>query len=168
MKAAQPPPPTFKSGRHLEVLDDPMHDPYQDRAKLSEPSVCSDCGAVYHDGRWQWITPPANAPQTRCTACRRIHEKLPAGYVSIEGQFAHDHREELLNLIRHLETREKAEHPLQRIMSIEEQGDNLMITTTDIHLARGIGEALQNAYKGALDFHYNDAEYLLRVRWQRQ
>ena len=49
----------------------------------------------------------------------------------------------------------------------EEQDDKLMITTTDIHLARGIGEALEHAYRGELAFHYNKAEYLLRVRWQR-
>lgn len=170
MKPAPPPlPPSaadYRAGRPY-VLDDPVHDPYLEREKLSEPSVCSDCGAVYHEGRWQWIAPPANALQARCAACRRIHEKMPAGYVSIEGQFARDHREELLSLARHLETREKTEHPLQRIMSIEDQDDKLMITTTDIHLARGIGEALQHAYKGELDFHYNKAEYLLRVSWKR-
>ncbi|MGZ3252878.1 MAG: BCAM0308 family protein, partial [Burkholderiaceae bacterium] len=65
------------------------------------------------------------------------------------------------------ETREKAEHSLQRIMDIEEHADKLMITTTDIHLARGIGEALEHAYRGTLDFNYTDAEYLLRVSWQR-
>lgn len=72
-----------------------------------------------------------------------------------------------MNLVRNLETREKAEHPLKRIMSIENETDELMITTTDIYLARSIGEALQSAYKGELDYHFNDSEYLLRVRWQR-
>lgn len=167
MKAAQPPPYTFRSGRHLQVLDEPVHDPYNEREKLSEPTVCSDCGAVYHEGRWQWITPPVHALQTRCAACRRIHEKLPAGYVSIEGEFGREHRDEVLSLARNLETREKAEHPLQRIMDVEEQDDKLMITTTDIHLARNIGEALENAYKGELEFHYLKEEYLLRVRWKR-
>ncbi|OGB25689.1 MAG: ATPase [Burkholderiales bacterium RIFCSPLOWO2_02_FULL_57_36] len=168
MKATQPPSPTFHPGRHLEILDaGQLHDPYQEVEKFSEPAVCSDCGAVFHDGRWQWITPSAHANQTRCAACRRIQENQPAGYVTVEGRFAQDHREEMLNLVRNLETREKAEHPLKRIMAIEEQGDKLEITTTDIHLARGIGEALQHAYKGDLDFHYNKDEYLVRVHWRR-
>jgi len=167
MKAAQPPPFTFRSGRHLEVFDDPIHDPYHPREKLSEPAVCSECGAVFHEGRWQWITPPVHALQTRCAACRRIDEEQPAGYVTIEGQFAREHRAELLSAARNVETREKAEHPLQRIMAIDEQDDKVMITTTDIHLARGIGEALEHAYKGDLKFHYNKDEYLLRVWWQR-
>lgn len=167
MKATQPPASTFHPGRHLEILDGPFHDPYQEAEKYSEPMVCSDCGAVFSDGRWQWIPPPVQADQVRCTACRRIHENQPAGYVTVEGQFAQDHREEMLNLVRHLETREKAEHPLQRIMSIDDQYGKLEITTTDIHLARGIGEALQHAYKGDLNFHYNKDQYLLRVHWQR-
>lgn len=167
MKATPPPTPVFYPGRHLQIFDDPIHDPYQDRADMSEPSVCSDCGAAYHDGRWQWITPPIHALHTRCPACRRIHEKMPAAYISITGQFAHDHRQELLSIIRNLETSEKAEHPLRRIMAIEEHADKLMITTTDIHLARGIGEALSHAYQGTLDFNYSDAEYLLRVSWER-
>lgn len=166
MKPTQPPPITFHPGRHLEVLDDPRHDPYQERGKLSEPSVCGNCGAVYHQGRWQWMTPPVDALQTLCAACRRIQENLPAGYVSIEGPFAQSHRAELVNLARNLEQREKAEHPLKRIMSIEEEDGKLLIATTDIHLARNIGDALQNAYKGELDFHYNKEEYLLRVRWR--
>lgn len=167
MKPATPPPSTFRPGRHLEVLDEPVHDPYLDREKLEEPAVCSDCGAVYHDGRWQWITPPTHALQTRCTACRRIHEHLPAGYVSVGGDFTRQHREEVLNLIRNVERREKAEHPLQRIMAIEDQDGGLEVTTTDIHLARGIGEALRHAYRGKLDFHYNKEQYLLRLRWAR-
>lgn len=167
MKSSQPPPATFHPGRHLEVLDDPVHDPYQEREKLAEPSACSKCGAVYHQGRWQWIAQPADARQVKCAACRRIDEDMPAGYVSIEGQFARDHRDEIRSLVRHLEAREKAEHPLQRIMSIEEQDDKSLITTTDIHLARGIGEALEHAYKGQLEFHYNKDEYLLRVCWRR-
>ena len=157
----------FHPVRRDRLVQENRHDAYKAKHKLPEPTVCPQCGAVFHEGRWQWIAPPVHALQARCAACRRIAEKLPAGYVSIEGQFARDHRDEVRNLVTHLETREKAEHPLQRIMAIEEQDDALMITTTDIHLARGIGEALEHAYKGELDFHYNKEQYLLRVRWRR-
>ena len=43
----------------------------------------------------------------------------------------------------------------------------LLVTTTDPHLARRIGEALHHAYKGELDYHYNKEEKLLRVVWRR-
>lgn len=167
MKSTQPPPASFREGRHLQFLDDTRHDPYQEREKLSEPTVCESCGAVYHQGRWQWGAPPANAAAATCSACRRIKEDNPAGYVSIEGPFSRSHRDEVVNLVRNIESREKAEHPLQRIMSVDEQGDDLLVTTTDIHLARDIGKALEDAYKGDMDFHYNKDEYLLRIRWRR-
>ena len=167
MKPTPPPPPAFHPGRHREMFDDRLSDPYARREKLSEPAVCSECGAVYHQGRWQWLPAPPDAQAVQCAACRRILEKVPAGYVALHGTFARDHRVELLELVRNLEAREKAEHPMQRIMAIDEQDGGLMISTTDIHLARGIGEALEHAYKGKLDYHYLPDEYLLRVRWER-
>jgi len=48
-----------------------------------------------------------------------------------------------------------AEHPLKRIMAVEEKDGAMLVTTTDIHLARGIGEALHHAYQGELQYHYN-------------
>jgi hypothetical protein len=92
---------------------------------------------------------------------------MPAGYLTIKGVFAKDHHDELIQLLRHHEQHEKSEHPLQRIMRIDEQPDAWVITTTDIHLARGLGEALEHAYRGTLQYHYNKDDYLLRVSWER-
>jgi len=154
--------------QHLHLLDDTIDDPYREHGKWTEPSVCRDCHAVYHDGHWQWLLPPDSAFLTRCPACRRIHDHAPAGYVTIEGRFASAHREELLNRVRNLEFRKKSQHALQRIIEIDDSdADKMIITTTDTHLARGIGEALQHAYRGKLELHYNDTEHLLRVHWAR-
>ena len=168
MKPAPPPPPAFRPGKHhREVMDEPIEDPYFVREKYPEPTVCSDCGAVFHEGRWQWMSKPENAHGTRCPACSRIHEELPAGYVSLEGEFMQAHKDQLLEIARNLEVREKAEHPLQRIMSITEEDGKVMITTTGLNLARGIGEALKHACKGELKLQYTPGEYLLRVDWRR-
>lgn len=91
----------------------------------------------------------------------------PAGYVSIEGRFAWEYHNELILLVQHTERRAKADDPMQRIMSIDGNADSMKIATTDIRLARAIGETLHEAYKGDLDFHYDEDEYTLRVRWQR-
>jgi hypothetical protein len=42
-----------------------------------------------------------------------------------------------------------------------------MITTTDSHLARGIGEAVRRAYQGKLTIQYGPDENLARVTWTR-
>jgi hypothetical protein len=155
--------PTYGS----KLFPEHVHDAYKSSAKLPTPTVCLECGAVFANGRWQWLAPPAGAHSERCPACHRIHDHFPAGYVKLEGEFAQKHRAELIELARNLEKAEKAEHPLQRIMSIADEEGGLLITTTDIHLAHGIGEALHRAYKGALESHYNREEKLLRVRWSR-
>ncbi|MGN6807009.1 MAG: BCAM0308 family protein [Trinickia sp.] len=157
----------FKPGDHNEVFPGLADDPYALRRKLSEPSVCPNCGAVYRDGRWQWLARPAQASQVVCTACHRIADGMPAGYVYISGSFARERRAEMLNLIHHHEERAKAGHPMKRIMSVSESGDTTIVATTDVHLARDIGSALKSAFQGALDVKYSRDENLVRVYWQR-
>jgi NMD protein affecting ribosome stability and mRNA decay len=144
-----------------------VKDSYKAKGKLSEPTVCTDCGAVFQAGRWQWLAKPEDAHQTTCPACHRVRDHFPAGYVTLAGDFFNEHEQEILQLIKNHETKEKAGHPLQRIMAIEKTKEGTLVTTTDIHLARGIGEALHHAYQGELELHYNKDENLLRVGWSR-
>lgn len=143
------------------------HDAYKAKHKLAESTWCPQCGAVFHQGRWQWSTKPAKAHEEMCPACHRIHDEYPAGFVTIGGTFFKEHRDELLHQIKNDEAKAKAEHPMERIMNIKDEDGNILVTTTGIHLARGIGEALHHAYKGELEFHYNQQENLLRVVWER-
>ena len=77
--------------------------------------TCPGCGAVYHQGHWQWqASRPADAQEVNCPACQRIADKVPAGLVEISGDFFVEHREEIKGLIRNLEEKEKGSHPLNR------------------------------------------------------
>lgn len=87
--------------------------------------------------------------------------------MELSGAFFIAHRDEILGLVRNHEERAKLEHPLQRILKIEDQADGVLVTTADIHLARKIAEALHDAFKGELEFHYNEEESLLQVKWSR-
>ena len=154
--------------RREQLMTTMRHDPYQAKAKPAEPARCPDCGAVFHKGRWTWDAAPQGAHEELCPACHRIREKFPAGYVTLAGKFLASHRDEIMSRVRSVEGREKAEHPLERIAGVEETGDEVLVTTTSPHLARAIGDALENAWKGELEYHYNDEESLLRVRWARE
>lgn len=157
----------FKPGDHRDVYPGLEQDPYALRGKLPEPSVCKSCGAVHQGGRWQWGKAPKDAEPVLCTACRRIEDRLPAGYVHIDGEFAAAHHEEVLRIVRAHEARAKAEHPMQRIMSMTEEGATTVVTTTDLHLARDIGTTLKAAFQGELDLKYGRDESLVRVYWRR-
>ena len=70
-------------------------------------------------------------------------------------------------MINNIEKQEKDQYPLERIMSITDEKGHTQVTTTGIHIARRIGEALSKAYKGDLSYQYADAEKRIRVYWQR-
>ena len=159
--------PGFHPVRRDRLLQEKAPDAYKLRGKLAEPSVCPQCGAVYRAGRWVWGDIPKEAHADTCPACHRVNDNYPAGYVSLGGAFFASHRDEIMNLVRHQEQRERLAHPLKRIMAFEEQDDAVLVTTTDVHLARGIGEAVRDAYQGELEFHLKPDENLLRVNWAR-
>ncbi len=157
-----------RSARRIagRAQSDHMLDPYQARQKLQEPTVCRQCRAVYRHGRWQWGRSQEGARQDVCPACRRINDGLPAGIVTLHGPVARQRKSEVVGLARHEEAAEQAEHPLNRIIGIDETEDGLVISTTDIHLPRRIGTALKRALHGTLDTHFDDAGYFVRVTWR--
>jgi NMD protein affecting ribosome stability and mRNA decay len=156
-----------RKGRLIRRLREARKDPYRALEKPPEPTACPECGAVFRDGRWRWGKAPSDAPRSSCPACQRIRDDYPAGYVRIEGEFASRHREEIAGLIRNVEEKEKADHALNRIMRTREEDGALLVTTTDTHLARAIGEALRAAYSGELEHSHGRGENLVRVAWRR-
>jgi len=149
--------------------DDHIIDTYKLRKKLPDATRCPSCGAIYHEGRWQWphagLAPPTH--DELCTACHRVHDKYPAGILTMKGAVVRSHRADVLGLARNAEQAEKSEHCQNRIMAIEEPADDeVVITTTDIHLPRRIGEAMQRAFHGDLRMHYDEENYFVRVEWR--
>ena len=155
------------SQRRDKTIQEYRHDTYKLRGKLKEPSVCSECGAVLHKGRWTWEARPAGAEEVLCPACHRIKDHYPQGLLRLNGPFFVAHKDEVLSAALNQESKEKAEHPLSRIMSVKKEDGGVVIETTDVHLPRRIGEALHHAYRGELTFHYDQDEQFIRATWQR-
>jgi hypothetical protein len=144
-------------------------DPYNTGRKPGDSCVCPNCHAVFLNGHWQWTNLlPEQAPRKLCPACRRIKDNCPAGAISLKGNFVQTHKDELIHLLRNQETQEMAEHPLHRIIRIEEHPKRLDIQTTDIHLPKRIGDALNHAYKGVFHVRYEEAGYFVQVDWQKE
>lgn len=166
-KGQAAPGPSMARRRGDELGADLPADPYREEQKPPSPVVCPDCRAVFQRGRWVWAQEPGKAAAHVCPACLRIRERQPAGYLYLRGGFVAEHRKALLRLLSNEEAEEKSRHPLQRIMQIRDAEGGLEVTTTDVHLARRLGEALQRAFQGALDIRQQAGEYLVRVYWQR-
>jgi hypothetical protein len=143
--------------------DDHILDPYQRQRKMPDGTVCPQCGAVWHRGRWQWSAVIEASHRDTCPACRRIADRMPAGRVTVKGPLAPERSEELVHLARHQEAAERTEHPLNRIINIERDGDDWVITTTDVHLPRRIGGAVSRSFHMRLDEHFDDNNYFVRV-----
>jgi len=166
----QPNPQRRRSTQRIagHAQEDHILDPYQHRQKLAEDTLCPECGAVFHGTRWQRSAAKKDAPQRMWPACRRTAAGFPAGIVILRGLISRSQREDLVGLVRHQEEAEKT--------SIRSTGSSastmirrgLVITTTDIHLPRRIGEAVKRAFHGALEIDFDENEYFVRVDWTLQ
>ena len=158
-----------KPKRMDRLIEERVHDTYQHRGTLTEPTRCPQCGAVYHNGRWQWaVEPPRDAHEHICSACHRVNDNYPAGEVTLSGSFLRRHKDEIVSLVRNLESIEKKDHPLNRIIAILDSEEGILITTTDVHLPQRIGKAIQRAFKGQLDIHFDKGGYFTSITWQRE
>jgi hypothetical protein len=154
--------------RRDQIIRERVHDPYKALQKLHEPTVCPQCGAVFHEGRWQWAkVKPEGAASAVCQACHRLNDHYPAGELILTGRFLAAHKDEIIHLARHQEKAENAEHPLNRIMAIEEEAGRIRITTTDVHLPHRIAHAIGKAFHGATDVHYDEQGHFARATWHR-
>lgn len=146
---------------------EPVPDRYKQPGATPRLAACPACHAVLMRGRWTWRSIPPGAAVLMCPACQRIADRVPAGKVELSGAFEAAHRQEILALVRHREVFLRAEHPLERVISIESDEQGTHIATTGLHIARDLGNAVHHAYRGRLGIDYRNAETELHVRWQR-
>lgn len=154
--------------RNDRLIRDKRKDTYMHTNSPKASMVCSNCGAIFSNGRWTWKELINALKETTCPACKRINDNYPAGFVEIKGGFYSGHEREISNLIMNTEKLEKKERPLERIMMFRIEKSKAILTTTGIHIARRIGEALSRSYQGNYSFRYLDGEKSIRVFWERQ
>jgi len=149
-------------------------DPYALIRGYKEPTVCPKCGLVFHEKKWVKNQELSSELKFRkdihyelCPACKKIGEHYPMGVVRLSGVFWKAHRTLIENLIRSEEARGLEKNPLERIMNIKEEVDELVIETTSESLASRIGKVLRRAYKGSLKYEFSKGKKLVRIKWSR-
>lgn len=155
-------------GRRDRLIKEKRHDAYKETQKLPDPTLCTECGVLFTDGRWVWTGTEEQVNRTVCPACRRISEKNPAGFVDIQGEFFDGRRDEVENLIYNTEKAETLERPMERLIQVRHNGGVTHVTTTGVHIARRIGDAVARAYSGETTINYLDGEKRVRISVERQ
>lgn len=138
---------------------------HQRTIKSADGIRCRTCGLVQLRGTWSHAdesAPPAG--RTLCPACTRVRDHYPAGVVTIPAGLDPS-TGELMRLVRNLETSEREEHPLERVMEIKSENGALVVTTTGVHLARHIAHKLAKRFHAKPRIRYADAEELVHVDW---
>ena len=89
------------------------------------------------------------------------------GTVKISGNFLVDHEDDILNLVKHEGKLAQERNPNAKIISIEKNGQEIIVKISDHNLATRIGKALYSAYKGEHRFNFREGEKFVEVYWQR-
>jgi len=148
-------------------------DPYLLKEAYPDPSECKKCRAVFHKKKWIHAD---NAPKgaealekkkVLCPACLKIKEKYAEGFVTLQGEFLVEHKDEIISLIRNKEDIASRLNPLERVIDIKTKKGTIEITTTTEKLAERIGQILKKAYHGSVDYKWSSDTKLARVVWAR-
>jgi NMD protein affecting ribosome stability and mRNA decay len=149
-------------------------DPYLPGAGIREVVMCGICHSLYHHKRWylEGDLPLKVGRMTpigviTCPACCKIRDRFPGGIVVLRGEFLNTHKDQMLNLVRNEEARAKGVNPLERIISIKDEGNCVEIHTTSERLAQRIGREIHRAYKGEVSYHWSKDDKFVRVEWHR-
>lgn len=151
-------------------------DSYLPRGASRKISVCDGCRAVYMNKRWyadgavdDTMLRNPEAGKTVCPACLKIRDNFPGGIVTLKGDYVLPHKQDLLKLIRNEEDRARGLNPLERVMSVKENGyGSIVISTTNEKMAQRIGRAIKKAFHGEVAYHWSHDNKLVRVDWIRE
>jgi hypothetical protein len=153
----------------------PTTDPYIPRGARRSISICEGCHAVYMNKRWyaegdvdDTVLKTHEASKIICPACHKMRDNFPGGIITLKGGFVLPHKTALMKLIKNEEERARGLNPLERVMSVRENGyGSLVILTTNEKLAQRIGRALKKAFHGEVAYHWSHDNKLARVDWER-
>ena len=151
-------------------------DPYLAKGAKGKISVCGSCRAVYRNKRWyvdeELFTASQKDPATTqiaCPACLKIRDNFPGGIVTLKGAYVLAHKQDILNLVRNEEERARGFNPLERVMTIKENGfGSIIVSTTNEKLAQRLGRAVKKAFHGDVSYRWSHDNKLVRVEWVRE
>ena len=160
-------------------------DPYAMNRAPEGLLECPDCFATYYRKRWvlQGLKTARKTKKTEgvakrtrkavivpqpylCPACRKIRDGYAEGFIFINWPNWVVHKADVLNLIHNEEKRACRVNPLERVMAIRERSGGVDIETTTEHLAQRLGNHLNRAFRGKIQYKWSHKDKLARVEWK--
>lgn len=141
--------------------------------------ACPDCDAVYYDKSWKHGF-EGGLKQENDTEKSISFKVCPADAMRRDGVFEGEltlvgipagEKEGILNRVRNMGEKAQASDPLDRILSLEEKGGTVRITTSENQLALQMGKAVQKASKASsIESTFSRAESPTRVTvsWKKE
>ena len=128
---------------------------------------------MYRNKRWYVNADlvKAGTPKTTvvCPACLKIRDNFPGGIVTLAGGYVLPNKREIMKLVKNEEDRARGFNPLERVMTIKENGrGSIVISTTNEKLAQRLGRAIKKAFHGKLAYNWSHDNKLVRVDWVRE
>ena len=149
-------------------------DPFLPQDGLKEPSLCSHCKSVYNHNRWSQdsesyreLELSAKVNWITCPACQKVEAGYPEGIVTLRGGYLWEHEDEIRHILQNEETKAYAKNPLERIIRMTRDKDQLVIETTEEKLAEHLGRVLHRAHSGELRITWAGNPDICRVNWER-
>ncbi len=149
-------------------------DPYLLKGAGRKVSVCEGCRAIYMNKRWYSRGPAYDIAVKKenvtvvCPACLKIRDNFPGGIVTLKGDYVLAHKMDLMKLVKNEEEKARGLNPLERVMSVKENGyGSIVISTTNERLAQRLGRAIRKAFQGEVTYNWSHDNKLARVEWER-
>lgn len=149
-------------------------DPFLPHDRNRATLLCTTCHAVFHRNRWTSdpklyqalkLNPKVN--KSNCPACQKIDAGFPEGIVTLRGPYLWEHEDEIRTILKKEEDRAQRKNPLERIIRMTRQQDELVIETTEEKLAEHLGRVLHRAHQGELKISWAGDPDICRVSWER-
>lgn len=146
-----------------------LDDPYRAQKKHPKNTKCPNCGLIYQRGAWRWAKARARGAVhwKTCPACLQTRHRFAGGELKLSGEFLTEHHGEILNRIENLARRVVKQHPLERIMKMEEKNGEVVIYVTSVHLVARMGKAIHRDFKGELVLKYARDDKYAVAHWRR-
>ncbi len=142
-------------------------------AAVHDQTVCDGCGVVFARKTWRRSSRRLRTAVAKgafagtCPACRQAVNGQAFGRVVLEGTYVQGHAAELLRRIRNVATRAAFTQPERRLVRMTARGATLEVLTTSQKLAHRIARELEKAFRGAVAYHWSDADGRLLAIWHR-